>query len=96
MAHVIVGIHGLANKPEPQLLSDWWEKSIREGLKNRGVDDAGFRFVMVHWAKYLYKNLQHRDANFDFDPLYLNQPYIKAAPNALKTYDEGLRDRFLE
>ncbi len=96
MANVIVGIHGLANKPEPAVLSDWWEKSIREGLKNRGVDNANFRFVMVHWAKFLYKNLQHQDPKFDFDPLFIDQPYKPAAPGALKAYEEGIVDRIRE
>lgn len=84
---MIVGIHGLANKPEPAVLSDWWEKSIRERLKNRGADNANFRFVMVHWAKFLYKNLQHQDPKFDFDPLFIDQPYKPAAPGALKAYE---------
>ena len=43
MTDIIIGIHGLANKPDKTTLSDWWEKSIREGLnKNVGVDDADF------------------------------------------------------
>ena len=96
MANVIVGIHGLANKPEPQVLSDWWEKSIREGLKNRGVDDADFRFVMVHWAQFLYKNVEHQDPDFDFDPLYMNQPYLEADPDDLKEYKRGMGDRVRE
>lgn len=97
MGNVIVGIHGLANKPQPEVLSDWWEAAIREGLKkNCGVDDAAFDFIMVHWAVFLYKNLQHEDPNFDFDPLYINQPYIEAAPGALRIYQEGLGDRLRE
>lgn len=94
MANIIIGIHGLANKPERDVLSEWWEKSIREGLsKNCGVEDADFEFVMVYWADFLYKNLQHRCANFDFDPLFIDQPYIPAAPGALKRHDDGLMDR---
>ena len=94
MANVIIGIHGLANKPQPEVLSGWWEAAIREGLKkNCGVEGAPFNFQMVHWAGFLYKNLQHQDANFDFDPLYIDQPYIEADPNALKKYEAGLIDR---
>ncbi len=32
MPKVIVGIHGLANKPKKDILTDWWEKSIKERL----------------------------------------------------------------
>ncbi len=92
MANVIIGIHGLSNKPEPELLSDWWERSIREGLKNRGADNPDFKFVMVHWAKLLYKFPQHDDPDFKHDPSYLNQPYIEAASGALQEYTERWTD----
>ncbi len=96
MANVIIGIHGLSNKPEPQLLADWWEKSIREGLKNRGVENPDFKFVMVNWAKLLYKFPQHDDPNFKHDPSYLNQPYIEAVDGALVEYTETWSDRLRE
>ena len=49
MASVIIGTHGLANKPEKQLLSDWWETAIKEGLKkNCEVHDPDFQFIMVY------------------------------------------------
>ncbi|PKB71780.1 MAG: hypothetical protein BZY87_03900 [SAR202 cluster bacterium Io17-Chloro-G6] len=91
---MIIGIHGLANKPKPEVLSGWWEESIREGLRNREVDAADFTFVMVHWAKFLYKNLQHEDPDFDFDPLFVDQPYKPATPGTLEKYDEWIGDRF--
>jgi len=89
MSGVIVGIHGLANKPEKALLSQWWEQSIREGLANIGVHNADFEFIMVYWADLLYKHHQHQDHDLDFDILYLNEPYIPAEPGALKEYREG-------
>ena len=51
MAKVIIGIHGLANKPKKATLAKWWEEAIREGLRvNRGRSDATFEFEMVYWA----------------------------------------------
>ena len=32
---VIIGIHGLGNKPSPPLLAKWWKEAIREGLSRR-------------------------------------------------------------
>ncbi|MCH7736776.1 MAG: hypothetical protein IH872_05165 [Chloroflexi bacterium] len=96
MANVIIGIHGLSNKPEPRLLSDWWEKSIREGLRNRGVENPDFDFEMVNWSMLLYKTPQHNDPDFKHDSAYLNQPYIEAAEGALKAYTERRRDRIRE
>ena len=93
MTDVIIGIHGLANKPDDRTLSDWWEASIREGLnKNLGVHDADFDYVMVYWADLLYKSPQHQDVAFDFDSQYNSQPYVEARHNALKEYTEGWLD----
>ena len=94
MAKVIIGIHGLANKPKKATLAKWWEEAIREGLRvNRGRSDATFEFEMVYWANLLYKNPQHDDEDFDFDELYLREPYYVARPGALREYKDGWRDR---
>ncbi len=94
MTTVIVGIHGLANKPEKDILADWWEKSIREGLaKNCGIQDADFEFQMVYWRGLLYKYPQHYDDALDFDPLYSDEPYTEAPPGSLKKYEEGWLQR---
>ena len=91
MPNVIVGIHGLANKPERKVLADWWEKSIREGLaKNCSIQNAQFNFHMVYWADLLYRCPQHHDKNRDFDGFYTDQVYREAAPGALKKYEGGV------
>lgn len=94
MAGVIVGIHGLANKPAKPALTQWWEESIREGLENIGVPNADFQYIMVYWADLLYKYPQHDDQDLDFDSLYINQPYVRAAPGSLREYREGWFDNF--
>lgn len=93
MANVIVGIHGLANKPDRAVEADWWEKSIREGLeKNGGIKNANFTYKMVYWADLLYKYPLHNDPNLDFDDLYNDEPYVPAVPGTLKKYEEGWPD----
>ena len=67
---VIIGIHGLANKPEAKILEGWWKKSLVEGLHNLGVKNPTFDFKMVYWANFLYKNHQHMEELFSFDALY--------------------------
>ena len=90
MANVIVGIHGLANKPERDVLEDWWKKSIREGLaKNCGKQNAQFDFKMVYWADLLHSCTQHQDSALDFDDHYNNEPYREADPGALRPYESG-------
>ena len=93
MTSVIVGIQGLANKPDKQTPTQWWEAAIREGLeKNCEVRDAEFELVMVYWADLLYKYHQHQDPDFDFDDLHNEQVYVPAAPGALHNYKEGWLD----
>ncbi len=92
MAKIIIGIHGLANKPEKSELTDWWKTSIREGLqKNIGLTED-FDYEMVYWADLMYKYHQHNDKAFDFDQLYNDEPYIPALPDALKKYKERWLD----
>lgn len=92
MTKIIIGIHGLANKPKKAILKHWWETSLKEGLKNMNGTIPHFKFEMVHWADLLYKNEVHDDANFDFDKLYNNEPYIAATANALKPYNDSWKD----
>ena len=94
MAKIIIGIHGLANKPRKPELEEWWKTSLAEGLKeNCKIRDPQFTFKMVYWANLLYKNQQHTDENFEFDQLYNRQPYVKAKKDALKEYKEGLFEK---
>ena len=52
---VIIGIHGLKNKPEADILEDWWKTSIDEGLSRHcGGRKFKVRFEMVYWADLLY------------------------------------------
>ena len=93
MAHKIVVIHGLSNKPDKQTLAGWYDAAIQEGLaKNSGVRDAEFDLVMCYWADLLYKYPQHHDHDFHFDSLYNNQPYVEARLGVLRAYKEGWLD----
>ncbi len=85
MSKLIIGIHGLANKPTPTVLENHWRQSIAEGLeKNCGVTTPQFDFRLVYWADLLYKSPLHQDDNFNFDGLYNGEPYVPADPGALK------------
>lgn len=87
MSKVIIGIHGLANKPARAVHHDGWLKSMLEGLaKNSAamvppvrVLDAG-SFTDVYWADLMY------DSPSD------DEPYIEAKPGALCLY----KDRYLD
>ncbi len=89
MGKVIIGIHGLSNKPPRDLHREGWIKAIREGLaKNGNLVDAQFDFVDVYWADLMYRYPLHQDVNFRSDALYDTEPYVEAAPGALREYKD--------
>ena len=82
MSHIIIGIHGLSNKPAPDVLEKGWKDAILEGLKkNEGVDDISLNFLSVYWADKMY-------------PAYDPEPdlYKEAKEGAIKTYHENWLD----
>lgn len=91
MSKIIVGIHGLANKPKKQRLEHFWKDSIREGLKKNCEWEGSFEFELVYWADLLYKNQLHEDSDFDFDNLYNDQPYTPG-PDKLPRYKDRWSD----
>lgn len=95
MAKVIIGIHGLANKPPRQEHRDGWIAAIQEGLKHLHLNptfNPATQFVDVYWADLMYKNPLHYDKKFSFDDLYDEEPYLSAKPGELKEYLDGLSD----
>lgn len=92
MDKVIIGIHGLANKPEADVLKEYWQKSIEEGLrKNQGYKNDLPKFDMLYWAHYMYSNPLHRIDNFSYDMLYNDEPYVEAK-DKLVEYRDGYKD----
>lgn len=96
MEKIIIGIHGLANKPKKQVLTKYWKDSIAEGLLKNCKAKPVLKYHMVYWADLLYKNQLHNDINFNFDKLYNNEPYIEAKRGALKEHKDGLRDQLIK
>jgi hypothetical protein len=96
MSKIIIGIHGLANKPPEKELKDWWQKSIAEGLRvNCGIQNPEFNFKIVYWADLLYRHPLHREDGFTFDALYNHEPYEPAEKGALKEYKDSMKDDFI-
>ena len=52
---VIIGIHGLANKPPREEKQTWWRRAIEEGLRrNLGRAPPDVPFEFVYWADLRY------------------------------------------
>ena len=86
MKKIIIGIHGLSNKPKADLLSKGWELAIKEGLsKNYKIDNPNINFESVYWADVLY---EEADTNADL--------YKEAESGAIKSYKENWLDHVRE
>ena len=95
MAKVIIGIHGLSNKPPKVLLEKWWYMSIIEGLNaNRKDDIPDFKFELVYWADLLYEHPLREEITDVDDPLYLDEPYKKGV-RKIRQITHDKRRKFL-
>lgn len=86
-APVLVGIHGLNNKPPAPVLAAWWAASLHEGLaRNLGLGDLQLDFRLAYWADLLHA----APVPPDDDPA----PYTEApGEGALPRARTGLRRR---
>ncbi len=74
--YVVIGIHGLQNKPPKRLLRKWWIAAIKEGFERAGYPFRPFAFELVYWAHHLYsKPLSLREKRAGH-PRFLDEPYI--------------------
>lgn len=61
---VIIGIHGLANKPPVEEKTRWWKAAITEGLSQHGgCTNPVFTFAFVYWADLRYETPLSEDMN---------------------------------
>ena len=56
--NVVIGIHGLGEKPPAHVLRAWWLQSIREGAKRSQIELNEFEFELVYWADILHPTPQ--------------------------------------
>ena len=82
MSRIIIGIHGLGNKPERILLQEWWKSAIREGLEGHGRFRF-LRFRLVYWASVLHPDALSTAVSDKSNPLYLKEPYVRGAKDYL-------------
>ncbi|MBU1095185.1 MAG: lipase family protein [Bacteroidetes bacterium] len=95
MSKILIGIHGLGNKPSKRILRRWWYKAIREGLLGIGKVLPFPKFEIIYWADVLNeKPLDHKckDRN---DPYYLQEKY-SPAPNSFRPKSHSIRKTVLD
>ncbi len=79
MDNIVVGIHGLQNKPAPDLLSQWWKASMEEGFQVIHRPVPRFDFEMAYWAHHFHPQFQRIDITDEKSPMYLPEPYVPGA-----------------
>lgn len=95
MDRVIIGIHGLNNKADADLLSQWWALSIRDGLALSARLPVPFHFELLYWADLLYDQPLNPVIEDESDPQFLTHPY-KPLTLPLKRRFYRRRQRSLE
>jgi len=96
MAEIIIGIHGMGNKPSARILNMWWKAAIREGLQRIDKPRPFFNFELVYWAHFLHKApLKPRIKNKK-NPLYINDPYSRAPKRTGQRKPAGLRQKIAD
>ena len=95
MSKIIIGIHGLGNKPPKELLAKWWKESIIEGLRKNNYSGKDFNFELVYWADILHKNPLDPYEKDKENPLYLKEPYIHEG-KSINREEMGFRQKALE
>jgi len=73
--HLIIFIHGLANKPPKDLLKKWYTESIWEGLKISRLAVDSFDLEVVYWADLMYPKPLDPKIKDKKHALYLDEPY---------------------
>jgi len=95
MSKIIIGIHGLGNKPPQKLLKKWWKKSIQDGLKLIGHPRLFFKFELVYWANCLHPIPRNPNITDRNDPAFLKEPYVPCH-NYIRKTPGRLRQKFLD
>ncbi len=85
MSKVFICIHGLGNKPSPDVLTEWWSKSIRKGLHRIGKNIFNPDIIMSYWADVMHeKPLNESEADNDY-PYFIVDKYTPSRKNYIDT-----------
>lgn len=95
MANIIIGIHGLGNKPPVARLKKWWKLSMTEGLRTLGSDNDLPEFEMAYWSDILYEKPLDPNEKDPGNPLYIDEKYLEASENFV-VEDHSIRKKIVD
>jgi len=94
MSKIVIGIHGLGNKPSKDLLTKWWMQSICEGLIKTSRFQFAPKFELVYWADILNDKPLNRLIADPENPYALDEPYTPS-PEKIEPEQHSTRKKFL-
>lgn len=95
MKKVVIGVHGLGNKPPKYLLEKWWKDAIEEGFGNNDAKNDLPKFELVYWADILYDKPLDKWEKDIKSPYYLDEPYKKSPKSTVakdNSFQQDLND----
>ena len=95
MKKVIIGIHGLANKPPKDVLQQWWKDAIIEGFKKLNMPVPKFDFELVYWADLDYPQPFDAEVSDPNHPLYDKEVYVKSPNKGVKKHKLHIIRKFI-
>jgi len=90
MDRIIIGIHGLNNKPSPFILKKWWKLALFEGLRENWRPGIDFNFELLYWADLVYPEPLDPVIKDQQHPRFLPHPFKKVPP-AVHINNEAFR-----
>lgn len=75
MSKIIIGVHGVGNKPPKEILQRWWCQALREGFRRIDKPQVFFNFEMLYWADIVYEKPLDVNVTDPKDPLFLVETY---------------------
>ena len=92
---VIIGIHGLGNKPREALLHQWWLQSLEDGLRQIITKTPKINLEMVYWADHNYLDPLNEQVSDPENELFISEPYVSpASVEGLK--EKKVKKKFLD
>ncbi len=92
---IIIGIHGLGNKPPRRLLKVWWKKSICDGLLSIGYPQNLFNFEIAYWSDMYYPRPLKIRVKDKESPFYIEFPYVASTQNNKKNAPSEFKKKSL-
>lgn len=93
---IIIGIHGMGNKPPKETLEMWWKASIMEGLERINQSGLSLDFELFYWIHYIHPVPLDPAIKDKKNPLYIDQPYFHALRNSVEKRPSEFRKKVLD